>query len=829
MTTKVISLGLALVIGTVALPALFAADAPPNPPAAPEQLPAGFEVAALEAFPSAIELKHKFAYRQLLITAVSTHGERLDVTRIAQPAETPPIVQVSPTGLVRPAGDGAAELKFNLAGHSVSVPVAVAGLAAPHESSFVRDVMPVMSKLGCNAGTCHGSDQGKNGFKLSLRGYDPEFDHQALTDDLAGRRFNRSAPEQSLMLLKPAGGVPHVGGVLARPGEPYYELIKEWIAAGVTLDLESPRVASIEIVPKDPQIALPGMKQQMAVLATYSDGAVRDVTAEAFIDSSLAEVAECNKQGLVTAVRRGEAAMLARYEGNYAATTITVMGDRSGFVWQEPPHNNYIDELVYAKLKRLKVQPSELCGDADFVRRVYLDLTGLPPTADRVRAFLADGRETWVKRNELIDALIGSPDYVENWTNKWSDLLQVNRRFLTEKGAWALRNWIREAVAGNVPYDRFVHTVLTASGSTFENPPAAYLRVLREPSDAMENSTQLFLGVRFNCNKCHDHPFERWTQNQYYQLSAFFAQVGRKPGPNPEEEVVYDAGGGEVTHVKTGQVTPPVFPYQQDLAHEAASRREQFADWVVSKDNQYFATSFVNRMWSYLLGAGLIEPIDDIRAGNPPSNPALLKRLTDEFVASGFNVQELQRSICRSRAYQHSIVANKWNEDDQTNYSHALARRLSAETLYDTVKRATGSTTHLPGMPAGYRATQLPDSAVELPGSFLGLFGRPPRESACECERSSGVVLGQALNLVNGPVIADAINDPSNNIARLAGSVADDDKLVEELFLAILCRLPTADERATGKQAIAEGENRLAGAQDLAWALINSPAFLFNH
>jgi hypothetical protein len=798
--------------------------------AAVERLPAGATLVRLEAFPPSIELGNRFAYRQLLITGITAAGERIDVTRLAKLDTSSEAIALQPTGIVRPVANGAAEVRATLAGQAVAVPVKVSGMDAPYVVSFVRDVMPTMSKLGCNAGTCHGSDQGKNGFKLSLRGYDPEFDHRALTDDLAGRRFNRSAPEQSLMLLKPSGGVPHVGGVLTHPGEPAYELLRQWIAGGVKLDMESPRVSSIELLPRDPQIALPGMKQQMAVLATYGDGTVRDVTAEAFVESSQTEVAECNKQGLVTAIRRGEAAILARFEGNYAATTLTVMGDRSGFVWQEPPHNNYVDELVYAKLRRLKVEPSELCSDADFIRRVYLDLTGLPPQPADVRAFLADARETWIKRNELIDRLIGSPEYVEYWTNKWSDLLQVNRRFLSEKGAWALRDWIRHAIASGMPYDRFAHAILTADGSTFENPPAAYLRVLREPTDAMENSTQLFLGVRFNCNKCHDHPFERWTQNQYYQLAAYFAQVGRKPGPNPDEEVIYDTHSGDVKHVKTGQIAAPAFPYQKDIPVDAnAARRQQFADWVVSPQNQYFATSLVNRMWSYLLGVGLIEPVDDIRAGNPPSNPELLKRLTAEFIGNGFDVRGLIRRICTSRVYQHSIVTNKWNEDDQLNYSHALARRLPAETLYDTIKRATGSSIHLPGLPAGYLATQLPDPSVELPGGFLGLFGRPPRESACECERSSGVVLGQALNLVNGPVIGEAIADPNNRIAALAASITDDARLVDELFVALLCRPPKPEEIETGLKAIREADSRLAGAQDLAWALINSPAFLFNH
>ncbi|MBL9122539.1 MAG: DUF1549 domain-containing protein [Planctomycetaceae bacterium] len=824
-------------VRTIAVLASVAAVGPsltlgqdPTQPTTPEKLPDGISIVALEVFPPQIELKNKYDYRQLLLTGKTADGELVDLTRIAVLEAIPDCVSANELRLVRPRGDGAGELRLRVGELSIGVPVAVHGFTEPYAVSFVQDVMPSMSKLGCNTGTCHGSDGGKNGFKLSLRGYDPVTDHGALTDELAGRRFNRSAPDQSLMLLKPSGGVPHVGGVLSRPGEPAYDLLREWIAAGVKFDKDAPRVVSIELFPKDPSLPLPGMKQQMAVLATYADGRVRDVTAEAFIDSSLAEIAEINKQGLVTAVRRGEAAALARYEGNYAAGTITVMGDRTGFAWEPQTEFNFIDTLVDEKLQRLKILPSGLCTDADFMRRVSLDLTGLPPAPEAVRAFLADPRESRVKREELVDRLVGSDAYVEYWTNKWADLLQVNRRFLSEKGAWALRNWIREAVSHNTPYDQFAFNVLTASGSTFENPPASYLRTLREPADAMENSTQLFLGVRFNCNKCHDHPFERWTQNQYYHLAAYFAQVGRKPGARADEEIIYDTHGGEVAHVKTGQPVAPAFPYEHpDAAAPDATRREQFARWVTSRENQYFATSYVNRIWSYLLGVGLIEPIDDIRAGNPPSNPQLLAKLTEQFIAGGFNTQELIRLICKSRVYQQSIETNRWNEDDQTNYSHALARRLPAETLYDAVKSATGSASKLPGVPAGYRASQLPDSSVELPGGFLGLFGRPPRESACECERSSGVILGQALNLVNGPVIADAIADPQNRITRLVNEQPDDARLVEDLFVSILCRLPSEREAAAGIDAIKAGENRLGGAQDLAWALINSPAFLFNH
>ncbi|HUY34788.1 MAG TPA: DUF1549 and DUF1553 domain-containing protein [Pirellulales bacterium] len=800
---------------------------------APEQLPAGAKFVAIEAVPAAVQLKHPYDYAQLLVTGVLESGERLDVTRLAQVAAPEALVSVSPSGQVRPKADGNGELKFTIADKTLAVPVTVSGQKDAYPVSFVRDVAPVLSKLGCNAGTCHGSANGKNGFKLSLRGYDPLFDHRALTDDLAGRRFNRAAPDQSLMLLKPAGGVPHMGGVPMRRGEPYYELLRAWIVAGVKLDLDSSRVASIEVFPKNPVIALPGMKQQMAVVATYTDGRTRDVTAEAFIESSLTEKVELDKQGLATAVRRGEAAILARYEGAYAATTVIVMGDRNGFQWRETPENNHIDTLVYNKLKKVKILPSELAGDGDFMRRVYLDLIGLPPRAEEVRAFLSDARDVKIKRDELIDRLLGSPDFVEHWTNKWADLLQVNRKFLGEEGAWAFRNWIRQAVASNLPYDQFVYSVLTASGSTMDNPPASYFKVLRDPGDAMENTTQLFLAVRFNCNKCHDHPFERWTQDQYYHLAAYFAQVGRKPAPEfagrviggtaveqplPLVEVVFDQGGGEVKHVRTGQVAAPSFPYtHQGQVPAEAARREQLARWIASKDNPYFAKSYVNRIWGYLLGTGIIEPLDDIRAGNPPTNPDLLDRLTKDFIDGGFNVRELFRAICKSRVYQHSLETNDWNKDDDINYSHAIARRLPAETLYDAVHAATGSEIHLPGMPAAYLATQLPDSGVALADGFLNLFGKPARESACECERSTGVMLSQALNLVNGPTIALAISDPNNRVSKLVATEKDDAKVVEEIFMSILCRMPTARETAASVAAIrSEQEEQAQRAGELA-------------
>jgi hypothetical protein len=690
------------------------------------------------------------------------------------------------------------------------VPVVVEGLSSPFEVDFIRDVNPVLSRLGCNAGTCHGAQAGRNGFKLSLRGYDPIFDIRSLTDDHAARRVNLASPDDSLMLLKPAGLVPHEGGQLMSPDQAHYRIIRDWIASGAGLELDTPRVTSIELLPSKPVIQRIGSRQQMRVVASYADGTTRDVTQDAFIESGNTEVAEAGERGLIGSVRRGEAPILARFEGAYAATTVTVMGSREDFAWVEPEKFNPVDELVARKWERMKILPSGLCTDPEFIRRSYLDLTGLPPTAEEVNAFLDDPAPTRAKREALVDRLIGSEAFVEYWTNKWADLLQVNAKFLGTEGSSAFRGWIREQVAANTPYDEFVRKVITASGSNKENPAASYYKILRTPAETMENTTHLFLGVRFNCNKCHDHPFERWTQDQYYETAAYFAQVDLKPDPaggdqriggtavegaKPLYEIVTDAPQGEVIHERTGSVAEPEFPYETEFqAPEGAPRRVELASWITSPDNQYFARSYANRIWGYLMGVGLIEPLDDIRAGNPPTNPELLDYLTDEFVSSGFDVRHLMRLIATSRTYQLSVETNEWNADDSINFSHALPKRLPAEVLYDAIYEVTGSTPNIPGVPAGTRAAALPDSGIDLPSGFLTTFGRPVRESACECERSDDLQLGPIMALVSGPTVADAIGDPNNAIASLTKQQEGNASLINQLFLRILNRPATIEE-----------------------------------
>jgi WD40 repeat protein/mono/diheme cytochrome c family protein len=776
----------------------------------PESLPEGARVAALEVQPTQVKFTSRNEYAQLLVTARLESGDTVDVTRMAKFSIKPSLAAVSGTGLLTPITNGFGKLVVSFAGKSSEASLAIGGQAKPYHADFIRDVSPIVSRLGCNAGTCHGAKEGKNGFKLSLRGYDPETDLRSFTDDLSARRINFASPDESLMLLKSVAEVPHEGGRRTTVDSKYYQILRQWIVNGATLDLKSPHVVKIEVLPQDPVVQKIGSRQQMRVVASYADGTSRDVTAEAFIESGNTDVAAAGAAGLITSLRRGEASVLARYEGNYAATTLTVMGDRSGFVWHQPAAWGKIDELVAAKWQRMKIEPSELCTDLEFIRRVYLDLIGLPPTPEEIEAFLSDQRETRIKRDEIIAHLIGRPEYIDFWANKWADLLQCNSKFLGSEGAELFRAWIRKEVEKNRPYDQFALEILTASGSTHDNPAASYWKILRTPAEAMENTTHLFLATRFNCNKCHDHPFERWTQDQYYDLAAYFAQVSLKEDPasegrkiagndvesaKPLFENVSDSKEGDVTHLRTGKVAPPEFPYPaQHESKEKATRREQLAAWITTPNNRFFASSYVNRLWGYLTGAGIIEPLDDTRAGNPPRNPALLEYLTHEFIDSGFDTRHLIHLICQSRTYQLSIRSNKWNEDDKQNYSHAIARRLPAETLFDAVFQVTGSTPHISGARPGELATQLSDPSMDAGSGLLATLGRPARQSACECERTSDIRLGSVMALLSGSTISGAIDEPTNAIAKLVESEKDDKKLVNDIFLRVLNRPATDKE-----------------------------------
>ncbi|MBM3786314.1 MAG: DUF1553 domain-containing protein [Acidobacteria bacterium] len=698
--------------------------------------------------------------------------------------------------------------------------------------TFLRDVAPVLNKAGCTSGPCHGAAKGKNGFKLSLRGYDPQFDYEALLYDLAGRRFNRADPGKSLMLAKPTQQVPHGGGLRFEKDSSYYKIVYNWIAQGVPFgDREKDVVASIEVTPREINMAKPGETVQIRVTALYKDGLTRDVTRDANVESNTPDVAKVDASSLVSGERVGEATMLVRYEGKYSTVPLTILNPKPGFAWKPLPQHNYVDTHIDTKLRKLKIQPSDLAGDASFLRRVTLDLTGQTPTPEEVRSFVADPTPTRAKRSKWIDKLIARPAFTDYWTVKWGDLLQNNRKFIGEKGTFGFREWIRESIASNKPFDKLVHELLTSKGSSYDTPAANYFRVTRDAKATMEKTTQVFLGVRMVCAQCHDHPFERWTQNQYYQMSAFFSAVGVRPGYEVGEEIVFDLREEyEMKHPKDSRVVAPEFLLASTAPVKIPAdprRRDALAEWLVSKQNPFFAKSVANRMWSYFFGKGIIDPVDDIRASNPPVNPALLDALTRDFTEHNFDLQHLIRTIVNSRSYQAAFTTNEWNALDGENFSHYMPRRLSAEQLMDAITAATGARPNFPEVPADTTSTQLPDPHVGKDG-FLDLFGRPSRESACECERRTDFSLPQALNMVNGKTISDAVADPKGRVSKLVLSGKADAAIVDELYLASLSRLPNKEEAARGLQYLGAGP-KAQRAQDLLWALLNSKGFLYSY
>jgi hypothetical protein len=713
----------------------------------------------------------------------------------------------------------------------LAVSLAVSTLAAEEQVTFLRDVAPIVNKAGCTQGACHGAAKGKNGFKLSLRGYDPRFDYEALLYDLSARRFNRADPGQSLMLLKPTMDVAHGGGLRFEKNSDYYKIIYKWIAEGVPFgDPAKDSVAEMNVEPKEVFLQRPGATASLKVSVKFADGQSRDVTREANIESNVPTVAPVDvKSASVNGERIGEATLMVRYQGKFSMIPVTVLNPKEGFAWKALPQYNFIDQKIDAKLEKLHIQPSPMADDATFLRRVSLDLTGEIPAPAAIRAFVADTTPTHEKRARIIDRLIASPAYVDHWTVKWGDLLQSNRKYLGEKGVYEFQDWIRQSIASNKPYDKWVHEMLTARGSSYDNPAANYFRVTREAKPTMEKTTQVFLGVRMVCTQCHDHPFERWTQNQYYQMSAFFSAVGLRAGYEVGEEIVYDQRADyEMKHPKTGRVVKPVFivslnnpaPIPDDQR-----RRDALADWVTSRDNPFFAQAIANRIWSYFLGRGIIDPVDDIRASNPPANPALLEALTKDVIDHDFDLQHLMRNIANSRVYQTSFVPNEWNAKDRDNFSRAYPRRLTAEELMDAVSTAAGARPDFPGTPEDTDAQQIVDPHVGEEG-FLDVFGRPVRETSCECERRSDFSLPQALNLVNGATISDAVADPKGRVARLVLSGKDDKAIVEELYLAALGRFPDAAESERGVKYLAGGA-KASRTQDLMWALLNSKGFLY--
>jgi hypothetical protein len=705
--------------------------------------------------------------------------------------------------------------------------------AEPTPVTFERDIVPILTRYGCNSGPCHGKARGQNGFALSLLSYDPDFDYHAIVNEARGRRLFPAAPEQSLLLRKPAGQVPHGGGKKLEPGSPAYDLLRRWVAAGTPrTPANAPRVVRISVTPNERLLA-PGGEVQLRVAAHDSDGSTRDVTSLATFQSNESAIAAVNADGRVKAGPvPGEAAIMARFMEKFAVCNITIPlpGAVPAEVYARLPRANVIDGHVWAKLQRLGLTPSEPAGDATFLRRASLDVIGRLPTPDEARAFLGDKDPK--RRERLVDRLLDRPEYADYWANKWADLLRPNPYRVGIKAVYNLDAWLRDAFRKNLPYDQFVRELLTAKGSTFRNGAAVLFRDRREPEEITTIVSQLFLGVRLECARCHHHPFEIWGQDDFYSLAAFFARIGRKgvglsPPISGGEEVIFAGTRGEVRHPVTGKVLPPRPLGGSPLPAEGdGDLREALAAWVTSDDNPTFARVIVNRVWADLMGRGLVEPVDDLRATNPPSNGPLLDALAAEFKKQKYDLKKLIRTILTSHVYGLSSLPNDRNAADTRNYSRHYRQRLRAEVLLDALTDITQVPETFAAAAPGTRAMEL--WTVRTQSVFLDSFGRPDPNQDPPCERTSDTTVVQALHLMNAPNLHRKVTADDGRAAKLAASPKSPPEIVEELYLLVYSRRPTDEERGICLKLFEEkGRPRRAVVEDLLWALLNTPEFLF--
>jgi len=749
------------------------------------------------------------------------------------------VAGVGPDGVVIPKGNGVATVTATVDGRHATAIVSVEDFDRAEPPSFRLDVLPVLARAGCNQGSCHGAAAGKGGFKLTLRGYGPELDHDVITRQALGRRIVRTAPAESLLLLKPTGAIEHGGGARFGVDSPEYRILAAWIAAGTPGPSPTdPTYVAVEAEPAAATLA-PGGSQSILVRATDSVGRPSDVTRLAKFASTDESVAKVDESGRVRIEGPGEVAVTVWFAGRVSRTTLTVPYPDAAVPASSAPvaSHNPIDERNLAKLRSLHIRPSADAGDAAFLRRAYLDATGTLPPAEAVLPFLDDPDPA--RRAKLVDRLLASPEFVDYWTYKWSDLLLVSTQKLAVPAMWSFQRFIRAAVAADMPWDEFARRIVTAKGRTLEHGAANYFVLHRDPIDLTESAGMAFLGVSMTCARCHDHPLEKWTQTQYYGLANLFARVKLKDGPTEGDVVVSAEPEGDIRHPRTGLPVPPAPLDAEALPIEArGDRREAFAAWLARPDNPYFDRAIVNRVWANFFGRGLVDPEDDLRATNPASDEPLMAWLVEDFRAHGRSIRHLARTIMNSAVYARSSAPPPGPDVDPKFLASYPARRLPAEVLLDALARVTGVPTPFKGYPAGWRSLQLPDSKVE--NAFLASFGRPIRESTCSCERSSEPSVSQALHLANGATINEKLRSDSGEVARLIAAGRSDDAIVEHLSLAAHGRRPSDAERArlvgvlAGSVAgltdpAAAALARRQAVEDLFWAALSGNEFMFNH
>ncbi len=778
----------------------------------------------------AVVVSGRDAGQQLIVIGKYSTGQTRDQTRDVTYATSPEgVASVDKTGWLTPIKEGQTTvLARSATGQEASVTVQVTHIEQDAPVNFPNQVTPIFTKYGCNGGGCHGKASGQNGFRLSLLGFEPGEDYEHLLKEGRGRRLFPAAPERSLLLTKAVAEVPHGGGRRLDTGSPAYSVILRWIEQGMPYgNDDDPTVVRIEVFPKESVMPRDGL-QQLAAVAYYSDGHTEDVTRMTKFESNDQEMAEVSETGLVeTAKLTGSVAVMARYQGQVGVFRATVpLGIKVDTL---PPSHNAIDDLVFDKLKKLGLPPSKIATDAAFLRRASIDIAGRLPTLEESKAFLED--TTADKRSVLIDRLLASSDYADYFANKWNAILRNKRRVASDKAAtYAFHSWIRDSLMRNTPYDQFVREVITATGQAGVHPPVAWYREVKDQSAQVEDTAQLFLGLRIQCARCHHHPFEKWSQRDYYGFSAFFAQVGRKPSRFPGADRIYHRRGvAQAKNPKTGENIKPTGLGGEALEIPAEDDpRHQLADWMANPDNPFFARALVNRYWKHFFGRGLVDPEDDMRVTNPATNPALLDALAQDFIEHKFDLKYLVRTICNSQVYQLSSEPNQWNQNDKQNFSRYYPSRLKAEVLLDAINQVTDSSTRFGGTPATTRATQLPDNGFN--SYFLTVFGRPESSSACECERSSEANLAQSLHLLNSAEIQGKLTAGTGRAAKFGNDKERSHvEKLRDLYLLAFSRQPTDDEIKIAMAHIEKSEKPAQAYEDIVWALINTKEFLFNH
>ena len=808
-------------LSMVGFPRFVAVSAQESPPVQAAQ--ANWE--RLELYPNEVTLETAADYQGVSAMAIRSDGITQDVTSEVQwQLENGAFAKLE-NAVLSPLADGDTKLNGTWQGMSASIPIKVVRSQEKRSISFHLDIMPILTRSGCNTGSCHGAARGKDGFRLSLFGFDPNGDYQRITREIGIRRINLARPDQSLLLLKATGAVQHSGGKKVEPGSKHYQTLLSWLQNGAPIDPAAPpSVIKVELFPRQAVIEGEGKKQRMVVVAHYSDGTTRDVVDVTSFSTNNDRTAAIDNAGLVTSGVRGEAFVMARFDTHTVGTQVLALPTNLAYQ-ATPVQGNYIDELVGRKLEKLRLIPSGLCTDEEFLRRTTIDITGLLPTEEEYNTFVADVSTD--KRAKKIEELLNRKEFSEIWAMKWAQLLMIKSKpEVSYKAAFLYNSWLTNQIADNVPIDQIVQKLLAASGGVFEQPATNFYQIEGDTLKTSENVAQVFMGIRTQCAQCHNHPFDRWTMDDYYGFAAFFSQIGRKTGEDYRETIVFDRRGGEVKHPVTGQDMRPKFLGGGPAETSGKDRREILAQWITSNDNPFFSMSVANRIWAHFMGAGIVDPVDDFRVSNPASNPELLDALAKKLIEYKYDFKQMVRDICNSNAYQRSCTPNDNNKDDLRNYSHATVRRVPAESLLDCISQATMTKDKFRGLPIGARAVQIADGSTST--YFLTAFGRSPRTTVCEAEASTDPSLSQALHLLNGDAVTGKIAQ-GQLIKQWTDQGLTADQIIEKVYVRCLARKPTDAERTTLSKVVADAGNPQVGLEDVFWATLNSREFLFNH